>query len=154
MARRRRRRQDRDEVQRGDTYTSRLLLDEYEIPVRRRQYVEPYSLLDIEDRRRWDPEGEIAPARSVRGPSFVSEVYPSSFTYGGALKKNVPLRGRPFRSPFLNTSRFEFDRRRNPVVCVRRKQRREVLFAKRRTGKGSKSPRHRNYWSDVECGRS
>lgn len=36
-------------------------------------------------------------------------------------------------------------------VCVRRKSRREVLFALRRTGKGAKSRRRRNAWSGVSC---
>lgn len=38
------------------------------------------------------------------------------------------------------------------VTCARRKMRRQVLFAKRRTGKGAKARRHkRNQWSDVRC---
>lgn len=36
-------------------------------------------------------------------------------------------------------------------VCVRRKTRREVLFAKQRTRKGSGARRTRNEWSDVKC---
>lgn len=44
---------------------------------------------------------------------------------------------------------------RNPrsvSLCVRRHRRREVLFAKRKTGKGSRRrQRRRNYWSDVKC---
>lgn len=36
-------------------------------------------------------------------------------------------------------------------VCVRRKSRREVLFALRKTGKGARSRRRRNEWSGVTC---
>jgi len=37
------------------------------------------------------------------------------------------------------------------VRCVRRKQRREVIFAKRRTGAGARSRRSRDMWSNVSC---
>lgn len=38
------------------------------------------------------------------------------------------------------------------AVCVRRKERREVLFAERRTGKGSRaSRRRRDRFSDISC---
>lgn len=37
------------------------------------------------------------------------------------------------------------------LVCVRRKERREVLFAKRRTGRGSRSRKHRNFYSNIRC---
>lgn len=36
-------------------------------------------------------------------------------------------------------------------VCVRRVARREVLFAKRFTGKGSRRPRRKTKWSYVQC---
>lgn len=37
------------------------------------------------------------------------------------------------------------------AICVRRKTRREVLFAKRKTRKGSGANKTRNFWSDVKC---
>lgn len=53
-------------------------------------------------------------------------------------------------SPNLTGVRFH-----NPkqvLVCVRRKQRREVLFAKMKTGKGARARRHkRNKWSEIQC---
>lgn len=156
---RRRRRQDRDETdQRGSSRTSSLLLDEvFQDPIVRRRRVEPsdteyYSILpEVEDRRLWHPLGDLRPAGSVRGGSSVIEVYRAAGLSEG--KKNRPLRGRPFRSPFLERGQLQFRVPDIVAKCVRRSERREVLFAKRKTGKGSKSPRHRDYWSDVSCGR-
>ncbi|UYL83855.1 MAG: hypothetical protein [Wigfec virus K19_159] len=38
------------------------------------------------------------------------------------------------------------------LVCIRRKQRKQVLFAKKLTGRGSRARKHtRNYWSSVKC---
>lgn len=48
--------------------------------------------------------------------------------------------------------RLSFQQPRGVLVCVRRKARREVLFAKRNTGRGSKSRvRRRNSFSHVRC---
>lgn len=45
-----------------------------------------------------------------------------------------------------------FERPSAVLVCVRRKDRREVLFALKRRGKGSRSRRRRrNQWSNVSC---
>lgn len=43
-----------------------------------------------------------------------------------------------------------FDVPKRVAICVRRKQRREVIIAKKlaRNGGGAK---HRNIWSDVKC---
>lgn len=46
---------------------------------------------------------------------------------------------------------FSFVGPRKVLICVRRKTRREVLFATRRTRRGSASSRRRNSWSDVRC---
>lgn len=47
---------------------------------------------------------------------------------------------------------LNFEAPRYVVQCVRRKNRREVLFAKKKTGKGSKAKiRRRNAWSSVRC---
>lgn len=54
-----------------------------------------------------------------------------------------------FTSPF--SSHMQFNVPRKVAICVRRKQRREVLFAFRKTGKGARSFRRRNQFSDVRC---
>lgn len=67
--------------------------------------------------------------------------------------KNVrPRMGNPALHPVRMLSHVAFEVPKRTVVCVRRKVRREVMFAKRRTGKGSsRSYRHRSQWSDVRC---
>lgn len=47
--------------------------------------------------------------------------------------------------------RIGFTVPRETLVCVRRKARREVLFAKRKTGRGSKSARKLSRYSNVSC---
>lgn len=54
----------------------------------------------------------------------------------------------PARSPLPRDVRVEDPR--NLAVCVRRKDRREVLHALRRVGRGG-GKRRRNEWSDVHC---
>lgn len=44
-----------------------------------------------------------------------------------------------------------FSQPKQVSVCIRRKARREVLFAKQRTRKGAGSRRHRNQWSEIKC---
>nr|QJB19983.1 MAG: hypothetical protein [Microvirus sp.] len=65
-----------------------------------------------------------------------------------------PVRSQPrsaarpytFLSPSLA---FKYPKR--ALVCVRRKQRREVLFARRRTGMGARSVRRRTHDSSYRC---
>lgn len=55
---------------------------------------------------------------------------------------------RQTRSPFLNATMVTPQLSERALVCARRGIRREVLFAKRRTGKGSRSPRKpKSKWS-------
>lgn len=44
-----------------------------------------------------------------------------------------------------------FSQPKQVSVCIRRKTRREVLFAKNRTLKGSGARRTRNQWSGIKC---
>lgn len=94
------------------------------------------SLLPVEDLRRYHPLGA---ARSVK------------VVTGHAVQ---PLRvARPGRPPRVHPqnvpSGLAFAVPRKTVICIRRKRRREVLFAKNvRRGSGS---RRRNFWSDIRC---
>lgn len=51
----------------------------------------------------------------------------------------------------LSHDRLGFALPERVMRCVQRKERREVLFAKRKTGKGARSPKRRNYWSAISC---
>lgn len=91
----------------------------------------PDLLRSIEDRRTFYPERATRPASSFSRPRHRLEVSPGY---------NILPFGVRFEEP------------RKVLVCVRRKQRREVLFAMKRTGKGGGKRRHkRGPYSDVRC---
>lgn len=91
------------------------------------------TLRDIEDRRTFHPEAQKRPARSLNRSQH-KLVLPA--------KKNAP------RLP----ARVAFDAPKQVLICIRRKRRKEVLFAKRKTGKGARARRHRhNYFSEITC---
>lgn len=96
----------------------------------------PLSL--IQDFRTFDP----APASR---PVFRLDGAKSSIV--AAPNKN----GRTIRSRSLLPSHVGFADAPNVIVCVRRKRRREVLFAKRKTRKGAGSRRRRNQFSNIRC---
>jgi len=84
----------------------------------------------VEDRRQWHPEGPNRDARSFS--RFRSGL--TALKYGAI--STVAFRGSP-----------------SVLACVRRKARRNVLFAKRKTGRvGQKRPRF-NWLSKISCRR-
>lgn len=101
------------------------------------------DLTEIEDRRRWHPLGAHAPAAGLSKPRH-------------RLKMSEPLP--PNRDPFGDTLRkrgssptIAFSVPTPVAICVRRKQRKEVLHALKKTGKtGQKRPR-RSYYSSISC---
>lgn len=115
-------------VQRGATATaSRWRL-------RAPSYRPRSPLILIEDRRTWNP---------VRRPF----TRPQTFFERSAA--NLVLRDRD--ESFRRRDVLAFQVPKKVAVCVRRKQRRETLFALNRTGAGARSRKHRNYWSNVAC---
>lgn len=52
---------------------------------------------------------------------------------------------------WLENAQASYAEPRKAFICLRRKARREILFALKRTGKGARSPKRRNQWSDVSC---
>lgn len=71
-----------------------------------------------------------------------------------AARRLVPARVReqPRHLSFKSLSaHVGFDIPEKVKVCVRRKERREVLFAKRKARKGARSLKIRNIWSAVRC---
>nr|DAW08222.1 MAG TPA: hypothetical protein [Microviridae sp.] len=92
----------------------------------------------VEDRRTWHPDGLYRPIRTIT--SKRPRLRPVAFT-SSKLRNTLPVK-------------LGFDIPKKVAICVRRKQRKEVLFAKHKTGAGSgrrsKAPK-RNQWSDVKC---
>lgn len=94
-------------------------------------------LVEIEDRRSYHPERGSRPALYSSRPRLVE-------------KSKLPPRVARFR-PSQTQARLAFSDPENVVVCVRRKDRREVLFAKRKTGRGGRRPRRRSWMSQLSC---
>lgn len=95
--------------------------------------IRPANLLQaIEDRREFHPEQAARPARSFSRSTHSLAVPPQR---GGRL---------PIGVTFHNPTKV--------LVCVRRKSRREVLFALQKTGKGSAlGKRRRSHYSEIQC---
>lgn len=91
----------------------------------------------LEDRRRFHPMRSLRPAAALRRSSrrlLVSQSPTSN------LAGRFPPTGLSFAAP------------RKVAVCVRRKTRREVIFAMRKRGKGAASrKRRRNGFSQIGC---
>lgn len=94
------------------------------------------KLTEVEDRRLFSPEID-PPARSIHTRSATQLVAP---------RKAQRVHG---RSTVPNA--VGFARPREVVICIRRKQRREVLHALlRKTGRGGKRARW-SEWSHINC---
>lgn len=91
------------------------------------------ALPQVEDRRRFDPLGVFRPARSL-GPRSDARI--------------VVRQNRPFKFPDVH----QFAVPDRIAVCVRRQERREVLHAKRKLGRGGAGKR--NFWSSISCRRT
>ena len=98
----------------------------------------------VSDRRLYHPAKEVAPVYSPRKSQRRIVEVPKNVSLAGRKKAAAPKRARGFK--------FSFAVPREVELCVRRARRRQVLFALRRTGKGSRRVhRRRNYWSGVTC---
>lgn len=104
-----------------------------------RRPVRLLPLRPIEDRRTYHPLRAFRPAQSL-GRRDAARV---------VLERP---RQRPGRS-FFPIDVFKFAVPRKVAICVRRKERRETLFAKKLTRSGAGAPKRRNYWSAISCKR-
>lgn len=96
-----------------------------------------HNILALEDRRTFEPGDRFPRAQFHRSARVV--VSPNVNKQKGSRHDKVPAKIR-FAVP------------REVALCVRRKQRREVLFALRQHGKGSKARRRRRtFFSSVSC---
>lgn len=101
----------------------------------------------FEDRRQFHPEGDYAPARSFNKSRHRLVVRPA---------RAVAKASRSFKSPELFTPKFVtssvyFDAPKRVLVCVRRKIRKQVMFALKKAGRAGQRRQRRNEFSDVYC---
>lgn len=102
----------------------------------------PVNLSLYEDRRVFHPERAYRPALSFsrKSSAVVKLRQPTSV----AKKRVVPFRWKlPDVLAFTNPVKV--------LLCVRRKERREVILAKNLHRKGAGGSKHRNWWSDIKC---
>lgn len=98
------------------------------------------NLKNIEDRRTFHPDGLQRPARSFNR-SLHRLTIPK-------FKKVFNRNTRTYKMP---SAHIMFENPKKVLTCVRRKIRKEVLFAKRKTGRsGQKRPRWTEY-SKIRC---
>lgn len=112
--------------QRVNPYNARPLLPKIII----KPISPPKPLYQVEDRRRFKP-ALVSPLRTAQAK--VAKITPK-FPFG-------------IRGPVV------FELPRQAVVCLRRKMRRQVLFAKRKTRRGAGSKRRHNETSRYKCKR-
>lgn len=117
-----------------------------------RNWIRPNPVLTYyEDRRQWHPEGAYRPARSFSQPRHrLTIVEPRR-----ASQPYSSWRSPYLRSNFSLTQRVAFQKPEKVLVCVRRQQRREVLFARKKTGRGAgrRSKPRFNFYSSISCRR-
>lgn len=91
-------------------------------------------LIDVEDRRTWHPEDFFRPAMEIGGTRTTQRVVKKSF------KPQLPF-GLQFAVP------------EKTAICVRRKTRKEVLHAMRKTGGGQRRRNKptKNWYSKLGC---
>lgn len=96
-------------------------------------------LTEIQDLRNFDFSPATRPAKLFSG---------SNATVGFVPNVNKPARGKRAKT---FQAQLAFNAPAETLVCVRRSRRKEVLFAKKKTGKrGQRKPR-RNTWSNYKC---
>lgn len=104
-----------------------------------RQLELPLTLID--DRRTYHPDPARLP-KMITGAPVSFKVRKKPTTYQKSLKKN-------WQSYVPNL--ISFAENKNVLICIRRKKRKEVLFAKKKTGmRGQKRPRFNSY-SSIHC---
>lgn len=91
-----------------------------------------WSVPSLEDRRTYHPENIFRPAASVTSSDRNVNVKEPAKKFSRAL---------PFGLQFAVPD--------NVAICVRRKQRREVIFAKRKAGKGARRRNPRRTWHSL-----
>lgn len=99
------------------------------------------TLLDVQDNRTFYPE-EFRPALDIDGR-------PHTFQYPSP--KKTRLNKDRFAGLRKLSSRVQFANSENVLICVRRKRRKEVLHALKKTGRGGQKRRRRTRYSSISC---
>lgn len=110
-----------------------------------RWLVEPIKYSDlrhIEDRRRFTP--------SARNAASFTSARHRLIEIGSKKRSMSPITRANLNFKPLSVGKITFEDP-NTVICVRRKVRKEVLHATKKTGKRGQKAKRFNYFSDVAC---
>lgn len=103
---------------------------------RPKTYSWPSPLTQIQDLRTFDFSPGTRPAKLFSG---------SNASVGYVPNVNKP------QSKTKNRAQLAFTAPAETLVCVRRSRRKEVLFAKKKTGKSGQRKPRRSAWSSYKC---
>lgn len=143
---------------RHDTRRERETFDfanEVALPTKKRVVSRPFvthtapklNLRPVEDRRTWHPQGKKRPAASLDAPRHRLVVSSKPLSHPAPSRRAKPSVA---RATLPHTVQFAAPAR--VLICIRRKKRKEVLFAKKLTGKGARARRHRqSEYTGVKC---
>lgn len=144
-------RPEREVITQHNPFANRLRLLPVVVPRPRVEIL----LSRIEDRRTFHPD-RVRPARGLSRRAVRFMVSPPRASIRRATARGLHpslLQSRALRSSALSIpSGVSFHAPKTVLVCVRRKTRREVLFATNSTGKGARARRRRqSEFSDIGC---
>lgn len=114
--------------------------------------ITPYPAVLDHDRRLYKPDKTTRPPTN-RPPAFarlaikVVNVKKSKRQFHAKLNRFNPL----YRTKSHVRKVIGFSVSRRLEMCIRRHQRKEVLFAKRKAGKAGQRKSIRNFWSAIRC---
>lgn len=116
----------------------------------------PRDLSVIEDRRTFHPEGvNRLPRRKTGAPAQFVLRHPDKARRGKSLAQRyldgLIHQGRRSAKTALQRGQREFQKPQDVLTCVRRQRRKQVIFAKRKQGKGARARRRRNWRSEFSC---
>lgn len=95
------------------------------------------DLQAIQDRRTWRPE-----------PKHARPVVTITVGQAARLTLRQPSK---YNAPSQTKARIAFQEPDRLPVCIRRKERREVIFAAGKAGKKGQRPPRKNQWSEIQC---
>lgn len=103
-----------------------------------------YHLKEWEDRRTYHPEGRFRPAMAVPKSARIMVDRP-------VTKKHTKLSDRLYKNALRGFGKIAFRDPARVLLCIRRKERREVLHALNRTSPGRGKKKRKNFWSAIRC---
>lgn len=117
----------------------------------------PFSLPLLEDRRQFHPEGPVRPPRSFDHYSTVKIHEPKNRSAAKRTRTYSPSSDlwdnprKSTRNRRAASQEIGFSAPDRVAICIRRKRRREVLHALRKTGRGGRVRRRLNHYSKIRC---